>query len=108
MMQINKILVLPGSGGKTTLSQKYKNYIDIDKFWDINGETEIQMTKEFNKAKENNNTELVQKLIKDCMNYKATKIKNNLNHKNVIILVQSVEQANIISNNKNNILFCTK
>ena len=63
-----------------------------------------EIEKEFNKAKENNNTELVQKLIKDCMNYKATKIKNNLNQKNVIILVQSVEQANIISNNKNNIL----
>ena len=105
MIQNDKILVLPGCGGKTTLSQKYKNYIDIDKFWDINGETEIQMTKEFNKAKENNNKELVKKLIKDCMNYKATKIKNNLNQKDVIILVQSVEQANIISNNKNNI-FC--
>ena len=39
------------------------------------------------------------------MNYKATKPKDRLNENNIVILVQNVEQANIISSDKNNI-FC--
>ena len=37
----NYIFVIPGGGGKTTLSKKGSCYIDIDNYWDINGETEI-------------------------------------------------------------------
>ena len=99
------ILVIPGGGGKTTLCQSHKNYFDIDNYWNINEEPEINMIKEFEIAKENNNTELIEKLIKDCMNYKAIKLKKNLNKKDAVILVQSVEQAKIITNNKEKI-FC--
>ena len=99
------IFVIPGGGGKTTLAKKSDCYIDIDNFWDINGEIESKMIKEFKEAKENNNKETVKKLIYDCMNYKAEKLKNSLKEENKIILVQSVNQAKIILNNKKNI-FC--
>ena len=105
MLRNIKILVVPGGGGKTTLSKKYNNFIDIDDYWNVDGEIESKMIKEFNEAQEKNNVEIIQKLIKDCMNYKAIKLKNNLNKNDVVILVQSVEQANIISDDKNNI-FC--
>ena len=105
MLNNIKIFVIPGGGGKTTLCKNYNNFIDIDDFWDANGKIESEMIKEFKRAQEKNNHEIIQKLIKDCMNYKAIKLKNHLNKNNVIILVQSVEQANIIFNDKNNI-FC--
>ena len=103
MLKNNKIFVICGGGGKTTLSKNNQNFIDIDNFWDINGQIESKMIKEFKEARENKNEKLVQKIIKECMNYKATKLKNELNKDNVVILVQSVEQANLISNDNNNI-----
>ena len=39
------------------------------------------------------------------MNYKAEKLKSNIKENNKIILVQSLNQAKIILNNKN-IIFC--
>ena len=104
MLNNIKIFVIPGGGGKTTLCKNYDNFIDIDDFWDANGQIESKMIKEFKEAQDNNNNKIIQKLIKDCMNYKAIKLKDCLNKNDVVILVQSVEQANIISNDKNNIL----
>ena len=71
----------------------------------MNGQIESKMIQEFKKAQKKNNNEIIQKLIKDCRNYKAIKLKDCLNKNNVVILVQSVEQANIISNDKNNIIY---
>ena len=105
MLKKNKIFVICGGGGKTTLSKNNQNFIDIDNFWDINGQIESKMIKEFKEARENKNEKLVKKIIKECMNYKATKLKNELNKDNVVILVQSVEKENIISNDNNNIYF---
>ena len=99
----NYIFVIQGGGGKTTLSKKANYYIDIDIFWDINGETEAKMIKEWKEARANNNNELVEKLIYDCMNYKAEKLKKNFKEKDKIILVQSINQAKIILNDKNKI-----
>ena len=103
MVENNKIFIIPGGGGKTTLSKKYNNFIDIDDYWNINEEIESKMIKDFKEAQINKNEEQVQKLIKDCMNYKALKLKNCINKNNDVILVQSLEQANIITDNKNNI-----
>ena len=105
MFKNNIIFVIPGGGGKTTLSKQHDDFIDIDDYWNIKEEVESKMIKEFNEAQENNNTDLIQKLIKDCMNYKALKLKNSQIKQNSIILVQSIEQANIITNDKNTI-FC--
>ena len=104
----NYVFVIPGGGGKTTLAKKNKCYIDIDDFWDIKDEIESKMIEKFKEAQMNNNNEMIKKLIDDCMNYKAEKIKNNLKEiHNKIILVQSVEQSKIILNNKNkNNIFC--
>jgi hypothetical protein len=102
----NYVFVIPGGGGKTTLAKNNNCYIDIDDFWNINGKTESKMIKEFKEARNNNNNEMVKKIIYDCMNYKAEKIKNALNQiNNKIILVQSIEQSKIILNNPKNI-FC--
>ena len=106
MLKNIKIFVIPGGGGKTTLSKKNNKFIDIDDFWDITGQTETKMIQEFKEARKNNNDKLVKKIINDCMNYKAIKLKNSLNNNNYdsIILVQSVEQANIINNDNKNII----
>ena len=101
----NYIFVIPGGGGKTTLSKKGSCYIDIDNYWDINGEKEKKMIKEWKEAMANNNKNIVEKIIYDCMNYKASKLKNSLKEENKIILVQSVNQAKIITNCMKNI-FC--
>ena len=105
MSSKNYICVIPGGGGKTTLSKKSSFYIDIDDYWDIEGETEKEMTKEWKEAMANNDKDKIEKLIYDCMNYKASKLKNSLKEENKIILVQSVDQAKIISENRKNI-FC--
>ena len=99
----NYVFVIPGGGGKTTLSKEANYHIDIDKYGDKEGKIETKMTNEWKEAKAQNNVEIVDKLIKDCMNYKAEKLKNELKEENKIILVQSINQAKIILNNKYNI-----
>ena len=99
----NFIFVIPGGGGKTTLSKEVSYYIDIDNFWDKEGKIETKMINEWKEAKSKNKTEIIEKLINDCMNYKAEKLKKDLKEENKIILVQSINQAKIILDNKNNI-----
>ncbi len=96
------ILVIPGGGGKSTLSKTF-GFIDIDSFWDPNGIEENEMIKNWKEALENKDKNLINFYIDKCVLFKAEKCKFLLELENAIILVQSLKQAEILTNNKNNI-----
>ena len=99
------VFVIPGGGGKTTLT-KVKNYIDIDTFWDKNGAKETKMTTDWLEAKNQGDQNRVDELVNECMLLKANLCKQSLNKKDQpsVILVQSYEQANIITEDEKRVI----
>jgi len=100
--QVFIILVIPGGGGKSTLSKTF-GFIDIDSFWDPNGLEENELINNRKEALENKDQNLINFYINKCVLFKAKKCKFLLEQENAIILVQSLKQAEILTNNKNNI-----
>uniref|UniRef100_A0A0G4FL96 Uncharacterized protein n=1 Tax=Chromera velia CCMP2878 TaxID=1169474 RepID=A0A0G4FL96_9ALVE len=90
------VIVIPGGGGKSSLVSKFGNlFVDIDSYWDAEGDVESKMIKDWQAARSSGDLHAEKALVDECVLFKAKECER-LGTGGRVVLVQIPEQAMII------------